>query len=172
MCKIFSLKKTFHQQKLTQTKCLLSNSWMTKSSKTPTLPKLQVPNDFFGDITVNFLIQKLKSKLSLVSSFHEGTRENAFKIFWALYISHILKFVLIFTLPSYFFCFPHHYIQCIVGIRPEEIFHGWNGVEGHTFVSDLLLKPYNYLRMYVQCTFFIVNTRDIWNWKVYTFVSK
>jgi hypothetical protein len=40
----------------------------------------------FG-ITVNFIIQKLKSNLcqfSLVTSFFEGMRENILNIFWGL----------------------------------------------------------------------------------------
>ena len=55
---IFSrfLIKTTHQRKLRQTKCLLFNFWMIKSSKAWILP-----NGLFG-ITANFIVQKLKSK--------------------------------------------------------------------------------------------------------------
>ena len=53
-----SLKKTCHQRKLRQTKCLLFNSWGTKLTKTPILPNCQVPHGFFFGVQVNFC-QKL-----------------------------------------------------------------------------------------------------------------
>ena len=42
-----SLKKTSHQRKLRQTKCLLFNFWMIKLTKTTILPNCEVPNGFF-----------------------------------------------------------------------------------------------------------------------------
>ena len=65
--------------------------WMIKLTKTPILPNCQVPNGFFG-ITINFVIQKLKSEhfslpqFSLVTGFFEVMRENIFHIFQALII--------------------------------------------------------------------------------------
>ena len=41
-----SLKKTCHQRKLRQTKCLLLNFWVIKLTKTPILTNCQVPNGF------------------------------------------------------------------------------------------------------------------------------
>ena len=63
------------------------------------LAKLPVPNGFFG-ITVNFIIQKLKSKHFVCLSFlrwqffFEGTRENILHIFRALKKCRRLSFLL------------------------------------------------------------------------------
>ena len=61
----FPQKKTCHQRKLRQTKCLLYNFWMIKLTKTPILPNFQVPNV----TTINFITQKLKSKHLVCFSF-------------------------------------------------------------------------------------------------------
>ena len=68
MCKIFSLKKTCRQRKLRQTKRLLFNFWMTNWSKHQfcQIAKRQVA--LIG-INVNSIIQKLKSKHLVCSSF-------------------------------------------------------------------------------------------------------
>ena len=73
-----SPQKTCHQRKLRQTKCLLFNFWMMKLTNTPILP-----NSFFFGISVNFIIQKLKSKhlfsLSQLSlGFFKRLRGNIF----------------------------------------------------------------------------------------------
>ena len=72
-------KKTCHQRKLRQTKCILFNFSMIKLTKTPILPNFHVPSVFFC-MTVNFMTQKLKSK-------HSGDR-----FFWGnerKYFTHI-----------------------------------------------------------------------------------
>ena len=59
---------------------------MMKLTKTPILPNYQVPDGFFLGITVNFIVQKLKSKHLVCLSFlwrqvfFEGTRENILHI--------------------------------------------------------------------------------------------
>ena len=81
-----SLRKTCHQRKLRQTKCLLFNFWVIKLIKTPILPNCQVPNGFFW-YSCKFYHSKIKkqtlslSQFSLVKSTPKGTKDNIFHIF-------------------------------------------------------------------------------------------
>ena len=58
---LFFPQKTCHQRRLRQTECLLFNFWMMKFA---VIPKKQFSTWQFGKIgvSVNFIIQKLKSK--------------------------------------------------------------------------------------------------------------
>ena len=90
ICKIFSLVPSKNRENWEKPGVYF---WMIKFTRTQILPNCRVPNDFFF-ITVNFIIQKLKSKHLVCLSFlwwqvfWGGTRENIIHILRALVLSH------------------------------------------------------------------------------------